>query len=233
MDLEKALGLIAEVPDFPEPGVLFRDLSPLFADAAAFRAVTDALAESIGPEVEALAGVEARGFLLAAAVGHARGLGVVLIRKPGKLPRVAGRVDYALEYGTATVELPAGIVRPGQRIAVLDDVLATGGTVAATGKLLEDAGAVVDSVSVVIELAALGGRAVLGDRQVNALQLTFRTSGACSLHSAPGVYLPATGPRLRQLCHLRKGAERAYPGVPQGQRLPLWFEGRTSSRRCG
>ena len=171
MDLEKALGLIAEVPDFPEPGVLFRDLSPLFADAAAFRAVTDALAESIGPEVEALAGVEARGFLLAAAVGHARGLGVVLIRKPGKLPRVAGRVDYALEYGTATVELPAGIVRPGQRIAVLDDVLATGGTVAATGKLLEDAGAVVDSVSVVIELATLGGRAVLGDRQVNALQV--------------------------------------------------------------
>jgi adenine phosphoribosyltransferase len=170
VELEEALGLIAEVPDFPEPGVLFRDLSPMFADAGAFKAVTDALAGTLGDGVEALAGVEARGFLLAAAVGYARGLGVVLIRKPGKLPQVAGRVDYALEYGTATVELPAGVVRPGQRIAILDDVLATGGTVAATGKLLEDAGAVVDSVSVVLELAALGGRGVLGDRKVHALQ---------------------------------------------------------------
>ncbi|MDT7804973.1 MAG: adenine phosphoribosyltransferase [Actinomycetota bacterium] len=171
MELEEALGLIAAVPDFPEPGVLFRDLSPMFADAGAFKAVTDALAATLDSRVEALAGVEARGFLLAAAVGYARGLGVVLIRKPGKLPQVAGRVDYALEYGTATVELPAGVVRPGQRIAILDDVLATGGTVAATGKLLEDAGAVVDSVSVVLELAALGGRGVLGNRKIHALQV--------------------------------------------------------------
>ena len=171
MQLDDALGLIAEVPDFPEPGVLFRDLSPLFADAGAFKAVTDALAGTRDPGVEALAGVEARGFLLAAAVGYARGRGVVLVRKPGKLPKVAGRVDYALEYGTATVELPADVVRPGQRIAILDDVLATGGTVAATGKLLEDVGAVVDSVSVVLELGALGGRAVLGDRKVHALQV--------------------------------------------------------------
>lgn len=170
MELDDALGLIAEVPDFPEPGVLFRDLSPLFADAGAFKAVTDALAGGLDDDVEALAGVEARGFLLAAAVGYARGLGVVLIRKPGKLPQVAGRVDYALEYGTATVELPAGVVRPGQRVAILDDVLATGGTVAATGKLLEDAGAVVDGVSVVLELGALGGRQVLGDRKVHALR---------------------------------------------------------------
>ena len=171
MDLEEALGRIAEVPDFPEPGVLFRDMSPLFADADAFKAVTDTLASTIDPGVDALAGVEARGFVLAAAVGYARGLGVVLIRKPGKLPQVAGRVDYTLEYGTATVELPSGVVEPGQRIAILDDVLATGGTVAATGKLLEDAGAVVDSVSVVLELAALGGRQVLGDRKIHALQV--------------------------------------------------------------
>ena len=171
MELEKALGLIAEVPDFPEPGVLFRDLSPLFADAGTFKAVADALAGTLGPGVEALAGVEARGFLLAAAVGYARGLGVVLVRKPGKLPRVAGRVDYALEYGTASVELPEGIIRPGTRVAVLDDVLATGGTVAATCKLLEDAGAAVDSVSVVVELAALGGREVLSDRTVHALEI--------------------------------------------------------------
>jgi len=171
MDLEKALGFIAEVPDFPEPGVLFRDLSPLFAEADAFRAVIDALADTLDPSVEALAGVEARGFLLAAAVGYSRGLGVVLVRKPGKLPRVAGRVDYALEYGTASVEVPAGIIRPGQRVAVLDDVLATGGTLAATSKLLEDAGAVVNGVSVIVELAALGGRSALTNRQVHALRV--------------------------------------------------------------
>ena len=171
MDLEKALGFIAEVPDFPEPGVLFRDLSPLFAEADAFRAVIDALADTLDPSVEALAGVEARGFLLAAAVGYSRGLGVILVRKPGKLPRVAGRVDYALEYGTASVEVPVGIIRPGQRVAVLDDVLATGGTVAATSKLLEDAGAVVNGVSVIVELAALGGRSALTNRQVHALRV--------------------------------------------------------------
>ncbi|MEU4672723.1 adenine phosphoribosyltransferase [Amycolatopsis sp. NPDC023774] len=171
MELEKALGLIAEVPDFPEPGVLFRDLSPLFADGPGFATVVDALAGTLGPGVELLAGVEARGFLLAAAVGYARGLGVVLIRKPGKLPSVAGRVDYALEYGTASVELPADVVHPGRRVGVIDDVLATGGTVAATAKLLEDVGAVVDGVSVVLELAALGGRGVLAGRRVEALQV--------------------------------------------------------------
>ncbi|WP_410659169.1 adenine phosphoribosyltransferase [Amycolatopsis sp. lyj-112] len=171
MDLDKALDLIADVPDFPEPGVLFRDLSPLFADAAGFKAVTDALADTIDPEAELLAGVEARGFLLAAAVGYSRGLGVALIRKPGKLPRVAGRVDYTLEYGTATVELPEGVVTVGQRVAVVDDVLATGGTVAATCKLLEDAKAQVTGVSVVMELAALGGRSVLGGLSVEALRV--------------------------------------------------------------
>ncbi|MEV6910103.1 adenine phosphoribosyltransferase [Amycolatopsis sp. NPDC051071] len=171
MELDKALDLIAEVPDFPEPGVLFRDLSPLFADAGGFKAVTDALAATLGPDVDLLAGVEARGFLLAAAVGYSRGLGVALIRKPGKLPRVAGRVDYVLEYGTATVELPEGIVEPGQRVAVVDDVLATGGTVAATCKLLEDAKAQVTGVSVVMELAALGGRSVLEGYRVEALRV--------------------------------------------------------------
>lgn len=170
MKLDEALDLIAEVPDFPEPGVLFRDLSPLFADGPGFAAVADALADTLDPAADLVAGVEARGFLLAAAVGYSRGMGVVLVRKPGKLPSVAGRVDYALEYGTASVELPAGVVRPGQRIAVMDDVLATGGTVAATAKLLEDAGATVTGVSVVLELAALGGRSALDGRSVHALR---------------------------------------------------------------
>ncbi|NIH80177.1 adenine phosphoribosyltransferase [Amycolatopsis viridis] len=169
MELERALGLIAEVPDFPEPGVLFRDLSPLFADAGGFRAVVDALAATVDPETDVLAAVEARGFLLAAAVGYARGLGVVLVRKPGKLPTVAGRVDYALEYGTAALELPAGVVAPGQRAVVVDDVLATGGTVAAACELLEKAGAAVSGVSVVMELAALDGRSALAGRKVSSL----------------------------------------------------------------
>ncbi|HKS45886.1 MAG TPA: adenine phosphoribosyltransferase [Amycolatopsis sp.] len=171
MDLDAALGLIAEVPDFPEPGVRFRDLSPLFAHGEGFAAVVDALAATVEPEVELLAAVEARGFMLASAIGYARGLGVVLVRKPGKLPAVAGRVDYALEYGTATLELPAGVVRPGAEVTVVDDVLATGGTVDAACRLLEQAGASVTGVSVVLELGALDGRAALVGRKVTSLAL--------------------------------------------------------------
>ncbi|WP_020672603.1 adenine phosphoribosyltransferase [Amycolatopsis nigrescens] len=169
MRLSDALGLITEVPDFPEPGVLFRDLSPLFASADGFAAVVDALAAGLDPEVDLLAAVEARGFLLAAAVGYAKGLGVVLVRKPGKLPAVAGRVDYRLEYGTATLELPAGVVGAGSRVLVLDDVLATGGTLRAACELLENAGAAVAGISVVLELAALPGRAALAGREIHSL----------------------------------------------------------------
>jgi adenine phosphoribosyltransferase len=170
MDLDVALGLIAEIPDFPQPGVLFRDFAPLFASGLGFTTVTTALAETVEPDVELLAAVEARGFMFAAAVGYARGLGVVLVRKPGKLPSVAGRVDYALEYGTATLELPE-VVDPGARVSVIDDVLATGGTVNAACRLLENAGAQVSGISVVLELAALDGRAVLGGRKVSSLQV--------------------------------------------------------------
>ncbi|QWF84216.1 adenine phosphoribosyltransferase [Amycolatopsis sp. CA-230715] len=168
-NVDAALGLITEIDGFPEPGVRFRDLSPLFADAAGFSTVVEALAGTIEPEVELLAAVEARGFVLAAAVGFAAGLGVVLVRKPGKLPAVAGRVDYELEYGTASLELPAEVVSPGQRVQIVDDVLATGGTATAACALLEKAGATVAGVSVVLELAGLGGRATLGDRVVRAL----------------------------------------------------------------
>jgi adenine phosphoribosyltransferase len=170
MRLEEALGLITEVPDFPEPGVLFRDLTPLFVNPAGFAAVVDAMAGTLDPGVELLAAVEARGFLLAAAVGYAKGIGVVPVRKPGKLPAVAGRVDYALEYGTASLELPANTVRPGQRVVVVDDVLATGGTVAAACRLIEGVGAEVDSVLVVLELEALGARSVLSGRKLHTLQ---------------------------------------------------------------
>jgi adenine phosphoribosyltransferase len=171
MELDAALGLIDEIPDFPEPGVLFRDLSPLFAHGEGFAAVTDALAATVEPDVERLVAVEARGFVLAAAVGYARGLGVVLVRKPGKLPSVAGRIDYALEYGTATLELPGNVAHAGLRVTVVDDVLATGGTADAACRLLEEAGATVAGISVVLELAALDGRAALPGRKVSSLQI--------------------------------------------------------------
>ncbi|GAA3361019.1 adenine phosphoribosyltransferase [Saccharopolyspora gregorii] len=154
--LEQAARLIREVPDFPEPGILFRDISPLLADGEAFAAVVTALGD--GLEFDVVAGVEARGFLLGAAVAHARGTGVVGLRKPGKLPEVADRVDYQLEYGSASLELPAATISAGQRVLVVDDVLATGGTLRAACELLGRAGAKVVASSVVLELTALGGR---------------------------------------------------------------------------
>ena len=187
---ELIASLAVDVPDFPEPGVLFRDLTPVFADGAAFRQVIHGLAAPSlsDPRVAALAGtstrppgdpgfdvvvgVEARGFLLAAAVAYDAGVGVVLVRKAGKLPRERMVADYALEYGTATLELHADSIRPGQRVLIVDDVLATGGTLAATIALVERAGGVVTAVSVIIELAALGGRQRIAPHAVHALWTT-------------------------------------------------------------
>ncbi|HWE88705.1 MAG TPA: adenine phosphoribosyltransferase [Pseudonocardiaceae bacterium] len=167
--LADAFALMREVPDFPEPGVLFRDLGPVFADGAAFRVLTDALAERVDPAADVLVAVEARGFILGAAVSRATGLGVVPVRKPGKLPVVARSVSYQLEYGTTSLELPAGLLRPGQRAVIVDDVLATGGTVAATRELMDSAQVSVAGVVVAIELVALGGRARLTGLPVHAL----------------------------------------------------------------
>lgn len=169
-ELRRALDLVRTVEDFPEPGVLFRDLNPLFADAGAVRAVVDAMAAGLPADVDVIAPVEARGFLIGGALAVALGRGMVPIRKPGKLPVVADRADYELEYGTASLELPGGVLLPGQRVAVVDDVLATGGTVAAVCELVERAGAEVAAVSVVLELTGLGGRAVLAGREVTALR---------------------------------------------------------------
>jgi adenine phosphoribosyltransferase len=187
---ELIAGLAVDVPDFPEPGVLFRDLTPVFGDGPAFRRVVDGLARpSLGdPRAAALAeadahpagdpgfdvvvGVEARGFLLAAAVAYEAGVGVVLVRKAGKLPRERMAADYALEYGTATLELHTDSVRPGQRVLIVDDVLATGGTLGATIALVEQAGGVVTAVSVIIELAALGGRERIAPHVVHSLWTT-------------------------------------------------------------
>ncbi|WP_331253719.1 adenine phosphoribosyltransferase [Modestobacter sp. VKM Ac-2984] len=172
-----------DVPDFPEHGVLFRDLTPVFADAGAFRRVVDALTEPAdvdpraaalgradgGPGFDVVAGVEARGFLLAAAVALDAGTGVLPVRKAGKLPREVVSAEYVLEYGTATLELHADSITPGQRVLLVDDVLATGGTLAAAIALVEQLGGVVTAVAVVVELMALGGRERLSPHPVHAL----------------------------------------------------------------
>jgi adenine phosphoribosyltransferase len=160
--------LIRDVPDFPQPGILFRDLTPLLADAEGFESVVDGLIAD-APAVDVVVGIEARGFVLGAAVARALRLGVVGVRKPGKLPVVAHRAEYSLEYGTATLELPAGVLRPGQRVLVVDDVLATGGTLAAACELVERAGAEVSGLAVVVELADLRGRARLAGRPLSVL----------------------------------------------------------------
>lgn len=160
--------MLASVPDFPSPGIVFRDLTPVFADAAGYRAVTDALLAPFATQIDVVAGVEARGFLLAASVAYAAEAGVVAVRKAGKLPGDVLSESYDLEYGSATLDIhPAAV--PGQRMLILDDVLATGGTLAATIRLAERAGYVVAGVGVVLELANLGGRAALGGRDVHAI----------------------------------------------------------------
>jgi adenine phosphoribosyltransferase len=162
------VSLIREVPDFPMPGVLFQDLAPVFAEATAFRAVVDAL---IAPaqQVDVVVGIEARGFLLGAAAAYSLGAGVVGVRKPGKLPVVCDREDYALEYGVASLELAHGVLASGQRALVVDDVLATGGTAGATCALVERAGVTVTGVAVLLEIASLHGRDRLAGRPVQSL----------------------------------------------------------------
>jgi adenine phosphoribosyltransferase len=166
--LARVSALVRDIPDFPEPGVVFRDITPVLADGEAFTAVAVALGALVG-DADVVVGVEARGFLLGAAAALTAGTGVVPVRKAGKLPRVAASRSYDLEYGTATLELPAGTVAPGSRAFVVDDVLATGGTAAAACDLVAAVGAEVVGFAAMIELVALGGRARLGALPVHAL----------------------------------------------------------------
>jgi adenine phosphoribosyltransferase len=166
--------LVVDVPDFPEPGIVFKDITPLLADHAAFTAVVEALADS-GRDatgavvVDKIVGMEARGFIVAAPVALALGVGFVPVRKAGKLPRVTHAVSYALEYGEATLELHQDGIDPGDRVLLVDDVLATGGTVKATRQLVEQCGGVAVGVAVLMELSFLPGRETVGDLPVTAL----------------------------------------------------------------
>jgi adenine phosphoribosyltransferase len=162
--------LTREVPDFPQPGIQFKDLTPLFADRRGLAAVTDALAEAAAG-ADLVAGIDARGFLLGAAVATKLGTGVLAVRKGGKLPPPVHTEEYQLEYGTAVLEIPAeGIDLAGRTIVIIDDVLATGGTVAAARRLLDHSGAHVRSAAVVLELTALGGRDVVAPLPVSSLR---------------------------------------------------------------
>ena len=156
-----AESLIAGIPDFPQPGVLFRDISPLLADAQALRTVVDAVIEPFAGQFDVVAGSEARGFMLAGAVAIAAGVGMAPIRKAGKLPRPAASVSYALEYGTAEIEMSDDL-EAGTRVLLVDDILATGGTLRAGQHLLDELGLQLAGTAVLMELVELQGRAVCG-----------------------------------------------------------------------
>lgn len=167
--------LVRDVPDFPKPGVMFKDISPLLDDHTAFTAVVQALADagrddSGATVVDKVIGMEARGFILAAPVALALGVGFVPVRKPGKLPGATYSVSYALEYGEETLQMHTDALEAGERVLLVDDVLATGGTIAATAALVEKSSAEVHGVAVLMELSFLHGRAAIGDLPLTALR---------------------------------------------------------------
>ncbi|WP_189078864.1 adenine phosphoribosyltransferase [Mangrovihabitans endophyticus] len=163
-------GRVLDVPDFPQPGIVFKDLMPLFADGPAFRQVVDGIVAHHGPDsFDVVAGIEARGFVVAAAIAYATGAGVVPIRKAGKLPRAAYSASYSLEYGEATLEVHQDAFMTGQRVLLVDDVLATGGTAGAALDLIVQANGSVAGFSVLLELGFLEGRKRVAPREVHAV----------------------------------------------------------------
>jgi adenine phosphoribosyltransferase len=162
---------VRDVPDYPKPGIVFKDITPLLADPQAFPLAITTLLDGVadaGP-FDKVAGIEARGFIFAAPMALRAGAGFVPVRKAGKLPGGTLAASYDLEYGSSVLEIKDDAVRPGDRVLLVDDVLATGGTLEATIGLLEQAGAAVAAVAVLIELTFLGGRDRLGSRPVHAV----------------------------------------------------------------
>jgi len=160
--------LVRDVPDFPNPGILFRDITPLLANGQAFQAVVGLMAAPYD-EIDVVVAIESRGFILGAPVALALGAGLVPVRKVGRLPSETIRADYELEYGVNTIEIHKDAITPGQRVLIVDDLLATGGTVQATIKLIEELGGDIVGVSVLAELAFLEGRARLAPNEIQSL----------------------------------------------------------------
>src|SRR5215212_1516990 len=161
---------VRDIPDFPRPGIVFKDITPVLASPEALDAAVTGLADFARPlDVELVVGAEARGFLLGPALARELGAGFVLARKPGKLPHDTVRAEYALEYGMDTLEIHSDAVQEGSHVLVHDDLLATGGTASATCSLVEQLGGIVVGCGFLIELAFLNGRTALGDRRVHSL----------------------------------------------------------------
>ena len=170
MSIQPYVHLIRDVPDFPKPGIVFKDITPMLQHGPALRAAIDGLvAQTRSMNADILVGIESRGFLFAAPMAYATQAGLALIRKPGKLPARTVRMAYALEYGTDVIEMHADAIVPGQRVLIVDDVLATGGTAKAAADLVTQVGGVVVGMAFLVELGFLGGRARLGDLPVTAL----------------------------------------------------------------
>jgi adenine phosphoribosyltransferase len=170
MTLEEIRSFIRDVPDFPKPGILFKDITPLLADAAAFRATIDILAERVAPlRADAILAIESRGFIFGAALANRAGLPLQLVRKRGKLPRESFSVEYELEYGVDHLEMHKDAVRAGGRYLIVDDVIATGGTAAAVAKLVTQQRAAIAACAFVIELTFLNGRGRLAGHDVISL----------------------------------------------------------------
>jgi adenine phosphoribosyltransferase len=166
-DLKKT---IREIPDFPKPGINFYDITTLFAHPEAFRSVVNKMVEKYrGEKIQAFIGIEARGFILASAMAYSLGTGLQLVRKPGKLPGKVVSQDYSLEYGTNTVEIHEDAIEAGDRVVIVDDLLATGGTAAATGKLLERLDARIVGYAFMVELGFLKGRDALEGSNIFSL----------------------------------------------------------------
>ena len=164
------LDRVRDVPDFPQPGIVFKDLTPLMADVDAYRFSVDAIADhAAGLTVDKVVGIEARGFIWAAPVAYRIGAGFVPVRKPGKLPWETVSENYQLEYGTDSLDVHADAVAPGDTVLIVDDVLATGGTAAATTRLVERLGGHLAGLAFVIELGFLGGRGKLTDHDILSL----------------------------------------------------------------
>lgn len=168
--MDNLKSLIREVPDYPKPGILFYDITTLLKDGAGLKAVLDSQLEQIkGLGIDRVVGIEARGFIFGPALAYALGVGFVPIRKPKKLPSAVERMEYALEYGTDIIEIHKDAITPGERVLIVDDVLATGGTAAAAARLIEKLGGKVAALSFVIELDFLDGRKKLNGHHVESL----------------------------------------------------------------
>jgi len=168
--IDSIRGRIRDIPDFPKPGIVFKDITPLLLDAALFRQVVERMAAPFrGQGTSRVIAIESRGFLLGSPIAMALQAGLVPIRKPGKLPAARSRVEYALEYGTDALEMHRDAVTPGDRVLIVDDVLATGGTAQGAARLVRDQGAALVGFSFLVELDFLRGREKLQQERVEAL----------------------------------------------------------------